>query len=659
MSRMFYMKLAADNIKKNAQTYIPYMLTCIGSIAMYFIMCSLAKNSEMEELFGGFTLKEILSLGTWVLALFCVIFLFYTNSFLIKRRKKEFGLFNIMGMEKRHIARILGYETIYIAVICLVSGIAAGILLSQLFYMILLKVVKLQVTMQFQMNFPVLRATVILFAVIFLLTFLNSLRQIHLANPIELLLGDKTGEREPKTKWVLTIIGILCLGVGYYLAVTAEAPLEVIGLFLFAIILVMIGTYCIFTAGSIALLKTLKKNKKYYYQTKHFTAVSGLIYRMKQNAVGLANICILSTGILLMVSAAISLYVGVEDVLERRYPSEFMIEMSQASDESVEFMIQAIDESCDELDISVTDVKQEQAWLVKAIQSGSSFTKRVEDEIVSYLYFIPLDEYNQISGNNETLEKNEVLLSAMYGEVPDDTVLFGGESFTIKKRYSDDTSLGISIVDQMHYFVVPDFDTMEHIFELLGEDKSSIGRYSFDYNFNTGSSAELQKALNQQLFEQAARLSETDEEVRCYVSGRESSRMDFYTTYGGLFFVGIFMGAVFLMATVLIIYYKQISEGYDDSERFKIMKKVGMSRKEIRKSIRSQVLTVFFIPLGMACIHMCFAFPIMRRLMALLNLTNVALYALACLATLLAFAAIYGLVYIMTARVYYRIVSKA
>lgn len=660
MSRMFYMKLAAENIKKNSKTYVPYMITCIGSVAMYYIMYSLAKNTGLYEVFGGYELTEILTLGTWVLALFCVIFLFYTNSFLVKRRKKEFGLFNIMGMEKRHIAKILGYETVYVTLICLIIGIVAGILFSQLFYMILLKLVKIQVSMQFQISFAALRATIILFAVIFLMTFLNSLRQIHLANPIELLMGEKTGEREPKTKWVMTIIGLLCLGTGYYIAVTAESPLEVILLFLFAIIMVMIGTYCLFTAGSITLLKSLKKNKKYYYQTKHFTSVSGLIYRMKQNAVGLSNICILSTGILLMVSAAISLYVGIDDVMGTRYPSEFMIEMNQVSDESMESMVQAVDEACDALGLSRTDVEHEQAWLVKAIQSGSSFTKQVENENVTYLYFIPLSEYNRITGENETLKENEVLLSVLYGEIPDDTIQFGDENYTVKGRYQDDeSSFSIGVVTEMYYFVVPDFDSMEHIFGLLGKNKESLSRFSYNYNFNTESSMEVQTALYDEIFNRATELSGSYDGVRYNIQSREASRLDCYTLYGGMFFVGIFMGVVFLMATVLIIYYKQISEGYDDSERFKIMKKVGMSRSEIRKSIHSQVLTVFFIPLGMACIHMCFAFPIMRRLMALLNLTNVALYAVGCVATVLVFAVIYGMVYIMTARIYYRIVSKA
>lgn len=660
MNRMFYMKLAAENMKKNSQTYIPYMLTCIGSVAMYYIMFALAHNPGLQEVYGGNELVTILGLGTWVLAIFCVIFIFYTNSFLIKRRKKEFGIFNIMGMEKRHIARILSYETIYATGISLVVGIVAGFLFSQLFYLILLKLIRLEVAIKVELSMSALRSTILLFAVIFFMTFLNSLRQIHLANPIELLVGEKTGEREPKTKWVMTILGFLCLGAGYYIAVTVESPLEVLVLFLVAVILVMVGTYCLFTSGSIALLKVLKKNKKYYYQTKHFTSVSGMIYRMKQNAVGLANICILSTGILLMVSAAVSLFTGVEDMIVNRFPSEIMIEMGQASDETVQAMHQMVDETCAELGVTPADEYREQAWLVKAVQSESNFKQLLPNMDSSYLYFVTLDNYNQISGSQETLKEDEVLLSIIYGEVPSDNIRFGDQSFTIKERINDSESgMGFGIVTQMYYFIVPNVEVMENIFEALGENKDSINRYSYNYNFNTNSDPEVQSNLTSELGERAEVLSENDSEVSYYISGRALSSDSAYSLYGGMFFVGIFMGAVFLMATVLIIYYKQISEGYDDAKRFKIMKKVGMSRREIRKSIHSQVLTVFFIPLGMACIHMCFAFPIMRRLMAMLNLTNVWLYAAGSAATVLVFAIIYGIVYAMTARVYYRIVSKA
>ncbi|MFR8546962.1 MAG: ABC transporter permease, partial [[Clostridium] scindens] len=319
MNSSVYGKLAVTNLKNNRKTYIPYMLTAILTVMMFYIIDALSRNKSV----GDGNLRLCLSWATVVIIVFAVIFLFYTNSFLIKRRKKEIGVYNILGMGKRHIARMLTIETLIIAVISIVVGLVAGIIFSKLMFLALLKVIHYDVNMVFELSVRALLNTLLLFTVIFAMTLIYNLLQIRLSNPVELLRGGSQGEKEPKTKWLLTIFGVVAIGIGYYIAITTESPLTAITLFFLAVICVIIGTYALFTAGSIALLKLLRKNKNYYYKTSHFTSISGMIYRMKQNAVGLANICILSTMVLVMISTTISLYTGMNDVLETRFPTEF------------------------------------------------------------------------------------------------------------------------------------------------------------------------------------------------------------------------------------------------------------------------------------------------------------------------------------------------
>ena len=345
MNRVFYPKLALINMRKNARMYIPYLLTCIGTVMMYFMIHSLSCNSGIKSLRGSDSIRSMLGMGVWVTAIFAFIFLFYTNSFLIKGRKKEFGLYNILGMEKRHLSRIMFYETLCTAVISLGLGILAGILLNKLVYLGLVALLQCEIPLGFELSMVSLRDTLLLFAILYLLIFINSFRQIHLAKPVELLSGGQIGEKEPKAKWLLALAGVLCLGGGYYIAVSTENPVAAISLFFVAVVLVIIGTYLLFTAGSIALLKLLRKNKRYYYRTRAFISVSGMMYRMKQNAAGLANICILSTMVLVMLSSTLSMYLGMENMLNTRYARSIMItawDYDEASIQKIKGMVGTI-----------------------------------------------------------------------------------------------------------------------------------------------------------------------------------------------------------------------------------------------------------------------------------------------------------------------------
>jgi len=657
MSNMFYQKLAATNIKKNGKTYFPYILTCISSIAMFYIMHFISVNDGLDVMSGGRELKIILNLGTYVIGLFSIIFLFYTNSFLIKRRKKELGLYNILGMEKRHIAKVLFWEIFFVTLISMVLGLLLGIGVSKLIFLVLLKILHFKVPMGFFISIKSLIITATLFGFIFVLTLLNNLRQIHLAKPVELLKGGQVGEKEPRTRWVLTLIGLSSLGSGYYIAVTTEAPLAALNRFFLAVILVMIGTWALFTAGSIALLKMLRKNKKFYYKTNNFINVSGMIYRMKQNAIGLANICILSTTVLVMISTTVSLYIGMEDVLRTRYPRDISISAKNVSREKSEEISSMIKEQSEKNGIDIKNIVKYRSLSLAMIQDKNYFTddgNNLDTNNLCFLEFIPLSEYNNLENKSITLKEDEVLIFTYRGEIIGDSINVLGKELKIKDRINSMTVDGIAsaVVANGYFIIMPDEKAIEEVYSSSIQGAGNMSELSYFFAFDTDEDAEKEITLTNEINNKIKELS-----IEGSCEGLEESRESFFSLYGGLFFLGIFLGVLFIMATVLIIYYKQISEGYDDKERFEIMKKVGMSKEEIKKSIGSQVLMVFFLPLVTAIIHIAFAFKVIVKLLSVLNLTNVTLFAFCTAGTIFVFAIFYAIVYVLTSKVYYKIVS--
>jgi putative ABC transport system permease protein len=662
MSRLFYSKLAATNIKKNGRIYIPYILTCIFTISMFYIMLFLSLNKGIREMpSGADVLFTIMILGTIVIGIFSVIILLYSNSFLMKRRKKELGLYNILGMGKGHIARVMILENIYVAVLTLVIGLGVGILLSKLMLMILLKILTFKVTFGFEVPPIAIGVTLLLFLGIFLVTLLINLGRVHLSKPIELLYGGSVGEKEPKTKWLLAIIGFLMLGAGYYIAITTESPLDALALFFVAVILVILGTYCLFTAGSIAFLKALRKNKRYYYKTKHFTSVSGMIYRMKQNAVGLANICILSTMVLVMLSGTVSLYLGMEDALRNMYPRNIEVSVGNATDSDIAIVTEHIEQAIADSGVETEGLIRYAYKSGTFYQEGSSFSfdrnSPYASEMTAVLALIPLSEYNRMQNSDTQLRPDEAMLYA-----PGETDI--GQTVTINDRDFHVTSIGTLDVEQSGavistetlYFIVPDTETILDIFKARERDDDRGLDYYFGLDVVSGNEDEI--ALVEIISNTVSGLkSQMSTDSYIYTESAEGSKSEFLAIYGGLFFLGIFLGVLFIMATVLIMYYKQVSEGYDDKKRFEIMQKVGLSRDEVKETIRSQVLTVFFLPLIAACIHIAAAFKMITKLLLVLNLTNVELFAWCTAGTILIFALIYGAVYALTARAYYKIVS--
>lgn len=661
-----YTKLAITNIKNNRQFYFPYLLTGIITVAMFYIMCALESNPGIQSMTGAKDLGLILRLGIGVIGIFAVIFLFYTNSFIIKRRKKELGIYNILGMEKRHIAKILSKEAFFTAIIAIGGGLVTGVLFHKLACMLLYRMIGFNGGITFSFSKKGVMITAILFAIVYLLTYIYDLFQVQLANPIELLQSGNKGEREPKTKAIMAVLGVLCLGTGYFIAITTKNPIKALTLFFVAVILVIIGTYLLFTAGSIALLKILRRNKGYYYQTKHFTSVSGMIYRMKQNAVGLANICILSTMVLVAVSTTVSLYVGVEDIMKERYPNEINISAYYDTGAPSEDSIAPIVEKS--VKESGRKIRHEEDYLelyFAAIKDQGQYSldkekvKTAGDRVSGFVVLTREDCKKKYNEEIPELAENEVALFTIK-KTDMDTLVLENRSYHVKKikqfQNTEDFETIADIMDEYYYVIVNDVQDMERLWQLqkdiYQENSSSISR---QVRLDIDGDSEQKKECFENI---KTALGPEQAKARILIDSRQSSLDEFYQIYGGFLFLGLFLGILFLMITVLIIFYKQISEGYDDKERFSIMEKVGMSNDEVKATIRSQVRTVFFLPILMAAIHVGMAFPMIKRLLSLFGLSNTALFAGCMAGTILVFALIYLLVFLKTSKTYYKIVGE-
>ena len=663
----FYTKLALTNIRKNRRIYVPYILTCILTIMMDYLVRSLSVNPGLEDMYGGSSIALTLGLGTRVIALFAFIFLFYTNSFLIKRRKKEFGMFNILGMEKKHLGRMLLTETILVTVMSIGLGLGFGILLDKAMFLLMCKVVGTKISLGFFVSGSVIWSTVRLFCAIYLVIYLKSVYTIRISSPIELLRGSSEGEREPKTKALYAFLGAALLGTGYGLAITIRDPIASIGVFFVAVILVVIGTYLLFTAGSIVILKLLKKNRKFYYQPRNFISVSGMLYRMKQNAVGLANICILSTMVLVMLSSTTSLMFGMEDMLNVRYSNDFAVRSREPDVEQNDKIFQKIEEYCQNACIPVEHKVRYKSLSFIAEEKGGWFetdsqaidVKGDVSERCS-LFLVPLSDYNASSEEARTLEGNEALLFSNYEAYKEPVLGIFDKKYQIAE-YLDDF-LGNSASDMniiTSYYVVVTDEEFGKREEISGKELGELGTVQTYYGFDTSASKKEQEALAERILNIIVEVGEEYEgNFSGYMEARVSERQEFMGIYGGLFFLGLFLGTLFIMATVLIIYYKQIAEGYEDRERFEIMQKVGMTQNEVKGTIRSQVLTVFFLPIIVAGIHIMAAFPLIRLLLAVIGMVNAKLYLLCTLTAFLAFTVLYVIIYSLTARTYYKIVRR-
>ena len=676
MGKLLYPRLAWQNIKGDRRFFAPYFLALLGNVAAFYIMTALAVDPGMSQLHGAMYVQSFCFMGMFIAAVFSAVFLLYVNGFLMKQRKKALGLYNILGMGKSHIAAVLFFETLFVGGAGIVCGLLTGLLFHKLVTLALYKLLRFAVPFGFAISWDAMARTAVLFGVLIGLTLLSNLNKVRVSKPIELLYGGQVGEREPRTKWFMTLLGVLTLGAGYYIALRTTNGMEAIAFYFVAVFLVIIGTYCLFTAVSIFVLKALRRNKRFYYKTSHFIGVSGMLYRMKQNAVGLANICILSTMVMVMVSGTLSLYLGTQDIVNRQAPSDLTVLVRYDPDEAEPFdpaaMLHFQEGFIQDQGYSVSEdlIYSSFTFTVGRLPDGSYTT---ENDLVTLgtaittIQVLTQDAYAAATGVSLGLEAGEVafggeenVLTIHWGAL-EGAGSFGRSDLTVAQHLEESLSADAAVSDTST-LVVADTAALMELYEnqkeAYGEDSSWMEwQASFSVDATDEELRAVQQAYNQYVMDDTV-FAGTGKWWSCGWTLRCDVEADAYGLAGGFLFLGIFLGTIFLMATVLIIYYKQISEGYEDKARFEIMQKVGLSREEVRASIRSQVLMVFFLPIAVAAIHILFDFNMVEKLLTLFQVYNTTLTALCTLGTVLVFFLVYGAVYLLTARTYYKIVER-
>ena len=671
----FYPKLAWGNIVRNRQFYVPYLLTLIGTAAAFYIIGALAGARDLPVMNRYIYLSMFMTFGLFVIAIFAVIFLGYTNSFLMKRRRKELGLYNVLGMGKRNIARMLGMETVYTALIGIGGGILAGLLLQKLVTLLLCRIMAFHGTgFSFYVSREGILATIALFTLILLGNLLVNLIRVGRQSPMELMRSASAGEREPKSNWPMAILGILALGGGYAIAVFTNNAGMAFALYFPAVILVIIGTYALFTAVSIVALKALRKNKRYYYQPRHFIGVSGMLYRMRRNAVGLANICILSTMVLVMVSGTLALYLNSQQTLEKQFPAELSVAVRYQADQTPAF-------DGDAFSARLLAELREKDCPAEILYSYRRFTLSMDEIPGGYLRrheyqsqtkdinFLTAADAEAITGqqltdfapvtlrfpltaaaeqgNGGADEYSEITVEA--AKLTETVPAVGGAFVNIN------VPIWLAVKDDAALQAVWDTQAAAQRVRIPGSSPNAMVFQTF---CRLDTDPETQLTVERELdFGQGYSAAEVGSWERVNADSKESFTRDYYALNGGFFFLGLFLGFLFIMAAVLIIYYKQVSEGYEDRERYRIMQDVGLERRMVKSSISSQILVVFFAPLLVAAIHVAFDFQLMLHLLAMFGLHEGGTTLLCTAGTFLVFAVIYGLVYLLTARTYYRIVQ--
>ena len=675
MKAGLYPKIAADGIRKNGRLYIPYFITCILMVALFYIMHMLGFSGMLSNFEGASTASDMLKLGTIIMAVFGTIFLFYTQSTLVKGRLKEFGLYSVLGMNRRNLGRIIFFETLISWLIAMTGGLIAGIGLSKLAELGFMRLIAVEVSYKFTLSVPSLVTTVIVYSVIFFLIYLNAVRRVRFASTINLIRSDKEGEKPPKANWVVGILGFVILASGYYIAIKIKQPLSALIWFFIAVILTIIGTYLVLIAGSVLLCRILQKNKKYYYKTTHFVSVSSMAYRMKRNGASLASICILLTMILVMISSTSALYINREETLMNHYPRHINAYASKYGydkdyGEIAEKLKNSIVEKTREYGATAKNETYffnyclfgyfENSCLDLDINPMENFTT-IDYDKVAQVYFFDVDTYNRLTGENESLSEGKVI-AVIDGKVDvNDELKIGKETFDVIKKTDNSkaklrNAVSTNVVSTI-YVIVDDVDKAASLYKDYKDPTGSpmlswYWVYDFDIDLDEERQTELGNILNKFMHDEL-----TSKRFVNYCDSRVYQRNDFIKTFGGLFFLGILLSIIFLVSCVLIIYYKQISEGFEDRSRFGIMQKVGMTKENIKKSINSQMLTVFLIPIIFACMHLAAVLPIIHKLLQLFGHNNMPLLLSCAGVCVLICGIFYAVIYKLTSNAYYKIVS--
>lgn len=669
MRNFLYFKLARSNLKKNRQIYFPYTLANILVVGMYYILKSIRSMMLKYETTQGSNSDMLLKFCTIVAVIMACIILFYVNSFVIQKRKKEIGLYCVLGMEKRHLSMMMLWEVLITALRGLIGGMIAGALLSQLVFLIFLSMLRIPSGLRFEIPLDAVGNTCLIFGILYLIVLIYNITTIVKTNPIEFLKGAKEGEKEPKVRKLPAILGVVLLVAGYTVAIGAQGVYETLKIFLPAVLLVIVSTYLLFFAGSIAFLKWMKKWERFYYRPRNFITISGMIYRMKQNAAGLATICILSTAVIVSISTSFSLYLGEEDILEKRFPRDYMSScILDDQGENISALQESIQNHAEETGVKTTDgFGYKQLWMAGMREADGNFTLsngEMEDASNIYIFaFLTQDDYSKNTGTKLDLKSGEAAIfqktdedkkSKISGNLTLDTL-----NWKIKRSIDDPGIWNEALYMANAGFVtvvLSDLEAMTKVRDIynkrLEDTKAGIRVITYEYYYNIeGEDKDKEtffKTLRETMVEDVDRLLTVD--------NIDQARADYYEQYGTFLFIGIFLSILFLIAVSLIIYYKQITEGFDDRERYQIMKKVGMTNSEIRSTIRRQILQVFFLPLLMAATHTAAAFPALVDIMRALNLINKTIFIQCTIAVTLTFMAVYFIIYTITSRTYYLIV---
>ena len=659
---LFYSKFALNNLVKNKRFILPYILSTIFTIASFYILTSLSLGKNLDKLPQGISAtKQVLGFGVIVIAIFSAIFLFYTYSFLIKRRVREFGLYSVLGMTKKQIARILILETIFIAVITLVFGLAFGLLFDKLMLLVLLKLFTAGVSFGFVITPIAVFLTILLFGGIFFLLLIYTVIKISRLKIVALLKEENNGEREPKARFILAILGLGLTGYGYYLAQTIQNPIKAITMFFIAVLAVIFGTYLIFMAVSITVLKLMKNNKTFYYKPKNFISVSGLLYRMKRNAVGLANICILSTMVLVTMGTTSALYAGSEDAYNTRFPRDIIINGYRSTEGKLAEIEKNVKKATQDAGVETKDLVSYNMLNVVGRLNGTEINYESEftgsfDKIKS-IVVLELKDYNKVSKEQKTLNAGETLLFIdKKGKYEANEITVQGVNLKIKEKLTDfPGALGTAAANIMdtYYVVVKDNADVKKIESALKKKLNiSDGEGEiFNYvGFNISDKTKEAKVIEN--------FKQLEKEGNINIEGKAENETNFKGFYASFLFIGVFISMIFVVSQVVIMYYKQISEGYEDKGKFGIMRKVGLTDKQIKQSIRSQVLMIFFAPLAVATLHTVVAYPFIEKILKLFLATDNNVFLIALAVTIAVFAVFYLIVYLITSRIYYRIIKE-
>lgn len=682
MRNGLYPRLAAHNLRQNRRFYLPYLLALIGLSATFYVMAALVFDPGGRQLRGAEYVQIMMGLGMGIAGLFSAVLVLYLNSFLMKQRRKELGLYNILGMGKGNLALLQCWESLYTALIALAGGVACGVVLHTLAATLLEQLLPFSTPFSTSPSPTAMVVTIILFGALLALALLVNLGRVSLSRPIALLRSGQVGEREPRARWLAAGVGAVCLAGGYAIAIITTDPIAAIALYFLAVLLVIVGTYCLFTAGSIALLKLLRKNKRFYYQPSHFIGISGMLYRMKRNAVGLASICILSTMVMVMLSGTLSLYLGIGQIIRAQYPADFQLTIRYNPSEDDPFDSQAMAALARRfLDSQGIPLQGERTvTYLRLTGVVNPATRRLEIGSEASrttgrtLYLLTADSYEELTGQTApALYPGQAALCGPLPEGMGDPLAFQAIAIGEQgpQEAGDPLTLEVThTLDPIPYFshtfdtyaalaiVLPDQGAVEAFARMQQATNGGRNTYYFldllDLDCPPEQALELETAWF--TFASGEDYDATGSWDYLEVATQARMAADGYAMAGGFLFLGILLGAVFLMATVLIIYYKQVSEGYEDQARFAIMRKVGLDEGQVRTSIRSQVLTVFSLPILASALHILFNFNLVVRLLTLFSVRSVPTTALCTLATLLVFCLVYGAVYLLTARTYYKIV---